>query len=93
MTHSAGKILKSSDVEVEGRLHLDFGHPAHPAQASKNTAGQAAKVRMLENQLQYAVMEITCPCGRKTVIRCDYGESASVKNPQSKPEAALPKKQ
>jgi hypothetical protein len=80
MAQTTSRILKSNDVEVEGRLQLDFGHPAASAKNIRNTAGGAALVRMLENQNEYAVMEVTCPCGRKTIIRCDYGNATSVKN-------------
>jgi hypothetical protein len=85
MVQTPSRILKSNDVEVEGLLHLDFGHSAASAKNTRNTAG-ASLVRMLENQNEYAVMEVTCPCGRKTIIRCDYGNAASVKNSSSRPE-------
>jgi hypothetical protein len=77
MTVPTGKILKSSEVEVEGKCVLDFAGTAPSGPNQKNhtqTPGVPAKVRMIENQKDYAVMEITCPCGRKTIIRCDYGE-------------------
>jgi hypothetical protein len=89
MTQSTSRILKSCDVEVEGRFHLDFGHSPASAQNNRNLTGGAAKVKMLENQNEYAVMEITCPCGRKTVIRCDYGNAASVKNSQPRPDPVV----
>jgi len=77
MVGTAGKVLKSSEVEVEGKVSLDLGGIVTLGQnASHQTPvpGAPAKVRVLENQKDYAVMEVTCSCGRKTVIRCDYGE-------------------
>jgi len=88
MIQATSRILKSSDVEVEGRFHLDLGAPVPSAQNSRNAAVGAAKVRILENQNEYAVMEVTCPCGRKTIIRCDYSDVASAKNAQPRPEPA-----
>jgi len=72
MTQATSRILKGSDVEVEGRFSLDLGHPPQPAQNSKNAAAGPAKVIILENQNEFAVMEVTCCCGRKTIVRCEY---------------------
>jgi hypothetical protein len=88
MMQVTSRILKSSDVEVEGRFHLDLGAPPPSAQNSRNAAVGAAKVRILENQNEYAVMEVTCPCSRKTIIRCDYSDVASAKNAQPRLEPA-----
>jgi predicted RNA-binding Zn-ribbon protein involved in translation (DUF1610 family) len=88
MIQATSRILKSSDVEVEGRFHLDLSHPVSSAQNSRNAAVGTSKVRILENQNEYAVMEVTCPCGRKTIIRCDYSDEASAKIAQPRPEPA-----
>jgi hypothetical protein len=77
MTVTTGKVLKSSEVEMEGTFVLDLACASHSG-SNQNQQAQApatpAKVRVLENQKDYAVMEVTCSCGRKTIIRCDYGE-------------------
>ncbi|MGA2094485.1 MAG: hypothetical protein ABSH16_13960 [Sedimentisphaerales bacterium] len=85
MVSTAGRVLKSSEVEVEGKFSLDLAgivppgpNGKHPAQ----TSGAPAKVRVLENQKEFAVMEVTCSCGRKTIIRCDYGEKVCEQKPQ-----------
>jgi hypothetical protein len=85
MGQTTGRIIKSSDVQIEGRYRLDIeqnfqsgqnpdgaSHAAHKIGAAPPMA--AAKVKILENQSEFAVMEVTCCCGRKTIIRCDYGE-------------------
>jgi hypothetical protein len=77
MVGAPGKVLKSSEVEVEGKFSLDLDGVVTPGTNGKHQTqaqGAPAKVRVLENQKDYAVMEVTCSCGRKTVIRCDYGE-------------------
>lgn len=77
MAVTTGKVLKSSEVEVEGKFVLDFACSAHSGANQKHQAQAStapAKVRMLENQKNFAVMEVTCSCGRKIVVRCDYGE-------------------
>jgi hypothetical protein len=72
MAQPANRVLKSDDVEVDGRLHLDLGGAVPPTQNGRNVAVGKQSVRILENQNEYAVMEVTCSCGRKTIIRCDY---------------------
>jgi hypothetical protein len=88
MVQTTSRILKSGDVEVEGRFQLDLVAPL-PSAKSSNTAVGTSKVRILENQNEYAVMEVTCPCGRKTIIRCDYSDVASAKNAQPQPGPAV----
>ncbi len=88
MVQPTNRILKSDDVEVEGRLHLDLGTSVASAQNSRNATVGITKVRILENKNEYAVMEVTCSCGRKTTIRCDYGDVSSAKNMQSQTEPA-----
>jgi hypothetical protein len=86
MVGAAGKVLKSSEVEVEGKFSLDLGSivppPGQNAGHQTPSAGAPAKVRVLENQKDFAIMEVTCSCGRKTVIRCDYGEKVCEQKPQ-----------
>ncbi len=72
MTQPANRILKSNDVEVEGRLNLDLGNAGRSAQNTGHATVGITKVRILENQNEYAIMEVICSCGRKTIIRCDY---------------------
>ena len=84
MTPPTNRILKSGEVDVVGRFALELGNAPPPGQNKTPQAG-IAKVRILENQNEYAVMEVTCSCGRKTVIRCDYGGgTAAIKNNQTK---------
>jgi hypothetical protein len=86
MTPSTNRILKSGEVDVVGRFSLELGNAPPPGQNKIPHAG-IAKVRILENQNEYAVMEVTCSCGRKTVIRCDYGGGmAAIKNNQARPQ-------
>ena len=84
MIQATSRILKSSDVEVEGQFQLDLGHACQGAPGSRSAA--TPKVRILENQNEFAVVEVICSCGRKTVVRCEYGNAASAANTQSRLE-------
>ena len=80
MPKPTGRILKSDDVKLEGRVHLDAAQPRVSA-AQKNTAALAApQAHIVESQPEFAVVEITCPCGTKTYLRCEYGGAEPPKN-------------
>ena len=85
MMQTTSRIIKSGDAEVEGQFQLDLDRPA---QTGQKPVG-APKVRIIENQNEIAVVEVICSCGRKTVVRCEYGESAALKTVQPRPDAGL----
>jgi hypothetical protein len=67
------RVLKSDEVEIDGRCHLDIGRRVSPAQAGKNNS-VAVKARILDNTSEYALIELICSCGKKTLVRCEYGD-------------------
>lgn len=78
MEKVAGRILKSNDVKLEGQFHLDIGQ-GNPGSANKrNVTSAPARVCIVENYPEFAVIEVTCGCGAKTHIRCEYTEAQSV---------------
>ncbi len=74
MENAAGRILKSHDVKMEGRFRLDAGQT--PQSSGRKGTG-AAQVRIVEKHPEFAVVEVTCPCGEKTGVRCDYADAQS----------------
>ncbi len=72
MEKTPGHVLKSNEVKLEGhfRLDADRGVPGQ-AKAGNVTLGQP-QVLVVENHPEFAVMEVTCRCGEKTHIRCEY---------------------
>ena len=77
MESPIGHILKSNDVKLEGRFRLDVGQNAINSANEKNATLSPAQVRIVENHPEFAVMEVTCGCGAKTHIRCEYTDSKS----------------
>ena len=67
MKSTTGNVLRADHVKLEGQLQLDLLTPN-----AQNTASAAPKARILENQPEFAIIEITCPCGTKTNLRCQY---------------------
>jgi orotate phosphoribosyltransferase len=71
-------ILKSKDVTLEGEFVLDSGRrpsfSIHNQEAGVAPSGPpTGGVQIAEQQADFAVLEITCGCGAKHYVRCDYG--------------------
>lgn len=77
MRKTESNILKSNEVKIQGQFHLDAGPTDAPPQQQANPTLPVSQVRILENHPEYAVLELTCSCGNKSHIRCQY------ENPQS----------
>jgi hypothetical protein len=82
MTKTVGNILKSSNVKIEGRFHLNVDPGAHPAPPLRKNPNLPPQVRIVEKHPEFAVLELTCSCGNKSYIRCEY-DNARPENSQS----------
>ncbi|MHC4541473.1 MAG: hypothetical protein ACYS74_17105 [Planctomycetota bacterium] len=84
MIKTSGRILKSEDVELEGQYRLD----AAPAKGSETgpvptqTTSVPKEARILENHPEYAVIEVTCSCGARIALRCEYAGDQTPDNLQ-----------
>ena len=72
MKSTTGNVLRADHVKLEGQLQLELLTAQPDIPNAQNTASGAPKVRILENQPEFAIIEITCPCGAKTNLRCQY---------------------
>ena len=77
MEKAAGHILKSDNVKLEGRFRLDIDQNAPNSSHKRNVTLASAQVHIVENNPEFAVMEVTCGCGTKTRIRCEYTDAPS----------------
>jgi hypothetical protein len=82
MATAAGRILKSNEVKLEGRFLLDAAQAVSNLPKQRVAASSVPKVRILENHEQYAVIEVICPCGTKTSLRCEYAGASAPDDPQ-----------
>lgn len=81
MQKATGNILKSSDVKIEGQFHLSQTQPTKNPTSEKNVTSSITKVNIVENHPQYAVLEITCSCGAKTHVKCQYDDLKNNQKP------------
>ncbi|MFA5239036.1 MAG: hypothetical protein WC476_04920 [Phycisphaerae bacterium] len=77
MEKAARRVLKSNNVKLEGCFRLDVGQVATGSANEKNKASSPARVRIAENHPEFAIIEIICGCGAKTLIRCEYTDAQS----------------
>ena len=73
MSRTAGNLLKKDNVRVEGRVCLEAGNIPLTS-LGKNTPLSEPQVNIVENNTEFAVIEVTCCCGKKTKIQCQYPE-------------------
>jgi len=78
MVKLAGHVLKANDVKLEGQVRLDTAQVQRGLPKGKKTPAAAPQVRILENNPEFAVIEVTCSCGNKTCFKCEY---ATVESP------------
>jgi hypothetical protein len=72
MLKTTRRILKANEVAFRDPFHLDLDPPAPPAGPESPSAAAGASVRIAQSHPQYAVIEVKCPCGKTTYIRCEY---------------------
>ncbi|MFB0525112.1 MAG: hypothetical protein ACETVZ_06190 [Phycisphaerae bacterium] len=78
MTETVGQILKSEEVKLEGQVQLDAVRPGRAAFHPGQTSGEPT-ADIVENHPEFAVIEITCCCGARTYLRCEYvGETPAL---------------
>ena len=76
MRKTAGRILKESDVKLDGRFTLDIVQTETDLSREPVADLVEPKVRIVESKSEFSVIEITCSCGTSMFLRCEY---ASVK--------------
>jgi hypothetical protein len=72
MEKNTERILKSSDVEISGRVQLGSIASGPGSAARSATTLAFAQATVVENNPEFALIEVVCPCGRKTTVRCEY---------------------
>ncbi|MCF7954402.1 MAG: hypothetical protein K9M75_01235 [Phycisphaerae bacterium] len=68
-------IIKRSNINVEGVYRLPIGPGmtgGAPAGRAAFSGGGQASARVIETTAEYATIEMVCPCGTVSQIRCNY---------------------
>ena len=72
MVKVTSRILKADDVTFEGQFQLDVTNTGPTVPKGKNMASIVPSANIIESNSDFAVIEITCSCGRITRLRCEY---------------------
>lgn len=85
MVGTSGRILRSEDVILEGQYLHDAGRTeiTRDEPQQKNAVSAPTRVCILEDHPQYVVLEVTCACGTKMCLRCEYASARTPNNFQT----------
>ena len=83
------EVIKGDQIQFSGTVHLAAGGIApgrsemsgRTDNCKNNAAAKVQQARIIESNSEYAILEITCGCGSKSHIQCNYADIA-----QSQPE-------
>jgi hypothetical protein len=81
------RVLKADEVAVEGPLQLSIDPLTLPGGENPSSASAEARARIVQSHAQYAVIELTCPCGKKSYLRCDYAAAGGSSAPREEARA------
>lgn len=72
MGKTISQILKADEVAFEGQFQLDVSKGGSNTPKGGAPAVVAPGARIIESNSEFAVIEITCSCGRTARLRCEY---------------------
>lgn len=90
MRNTSGRILKGSDVNVEGQFTLDVMQIESDSSKQTSTALLEPQVRIVESESDFSVIEITCSCGESMHLRCEYAAAKAPDVPSQNDEPKVP---
>jgi hypothetical protein len=76
---TTGNILKSADVKLEGQVRLDAQYnnsTAKKSPAAKTSQTITAQANIVETNPNFVVIQLTCSCGAKTLIKCRHTDGS-----------------
>jgi hypothetical protein len=69
-------IIKNKEVNIDGTFKLPIGGGAAGLSAgganSDGSGGGQSVARVIETTDSYATIEVVCPCGTVSKIKCNY---------------------
>ena len=88
MRNTAGRILKESDVKLDGQFTLDIVQTETGSSKEPVAALVEPQVRIVESQSEFSVIEITCSCGTSMYLKCEYAgvKAAEISEQNAEPE-------
>ena len=70
MLSKCARVIKPHEMEMNGTAHIE---PAAAMVASSGIADAVQQARIIESNDSHAILELTCSCGCKSRVQCNYG--------------------
>lgn len=67
-----GHVLKANRVRLEEPVQLSIDGTGTPGHAGSHRPQTQSSVRIAQSNPEFAVLEVTCACGKVIHVRCDY---------------------
>ncbi len=72
MEQTSGKILKSNQVNIEGKYKLELSQANHCSHDGLNNKLKSPQVKIIENNEGYVVIQVICSCGEQINLKGNY---------------------
>ncbi len=72
MQKTAGHILRSDEVKLEGTVRVGAAQVTANERGNRSSGSAAQQVRIVENHPEFAVIEVVCACGARAYLKCEY---------------------
>lgn len=72
MAQTTVRILKSSQVNIEGKCLLGLPQKEHNSTLTMNTTVKQPQAGIIENNDEHVIIQVVCSCGKQINIRGEY---------------------
>lgn len=77
MEKTVGKIIKSQDVNCDGKYYLDMEQNNQKSIQNHRSIVGAPQAQIIENRNEGVVIKVTCSCGQEISLQCEYDNNKS----------------
>ena len=72
MVKTAGCILRGDSAKVEGTFQLGATQSGTGSPGAAVVHSGEPRVSVIETNSEFTIIEVTCPCGTKTSVKCEH---------------------
>jgi len=76
-----GHVLKANQIRLEEPVRLSIGGTSGPHHSGTAATEPPAHIRVTESNPDFAVLEVTCSCGRVIHVHCEYARAGAASVP------------
>jgi hypothetical protein len=77
MGKELARIIRSDEVKLEGCFRLN-ANQAGKSNERQMTEDRQWQVSIVENHEEFAIIEISCCCGERMYLRCEYASTNAI---------------